>query len=99
MNNVFNFKIIDINLDGYFLKDINIIISCPERFGDAFFKKGFTYKIEFYEDCRDMNEDLGVCVFDIPKQKRMNLRFWMHSIVKINNLDSIKCAVNKQLSR
>ena len=83
-NKMFDFRIIDINMEEYYLKDINIIIPCPEVYGDNFFKKGFIYKIEFYDNCTDMSVDQGVCDYDIPKRKKMKRRFWLHSIVKNN---------------
>jgi hypothetical protein len=85
-NKMFDFRIIDINMEEYYLKDINIIIPCPEGYGDDFFKKGFIYKIEFYDNCTDMSVDQGVCDYDIPKRKRMKRRFWVHSIVKMHNI-------------
>ena len=79
-NKMFDFKIIEIDMKDYFLKNINIIIPCPDGYGDHFFKKGNIFKIEFYDNCNDMSIDRGICEFDISKRKRMNRRFWMHSI-------------------
>jgi hypothetical protein len=83
-NKMFDFKVIDINMKGYDLKDINIIIPCPEGYGMDFFKKDAEYKIEFYDNCTDMSMDEGVCDYDIPKRKKMKRRFWVHSIVKLD---------------
>jgi hypothetical protein len=82
-NKMFDFRIIESNMEEYYLKDINIIIQCPEGYGDDFFKKGSIYKIEFYDNCTDMSIDQGVCDNDFPKHKKMKRRFWVHSIVKI----------------
>jgi hypothetical protein len=82
-NKMFDFRIIESNMEEYYLKDINIIIPCPEGYGDDFFKKGSIYKIEFYDNCTDMSIDQGVCDNDFPKHKKMKRRFWVHSIVKI----------------
>ena len=82
-NRMFDFRVIDINMKEYFYKDINIIIPCPESYGDNFFKKGVKYKIEFYDNCTDMSVDEGICDYDIPKRKKMRRRFWVHSIVKV----------------
>lgn len=81
-NKMFDFRIIDMDMEDYFLKNINIIIPCPESYGDNFFKKDTIYKIEFYDDCYD-KKDGWVCDYDISKRKKMRRRFWVHSIVKV----------------
>ncbi len=84
-NKMFNFRVIDINMTDYFLKDINIIIPCPESYGEVFFKKGMMYKIEFYDNCTDMSMDEGICDYGISKRKKMRRRFWINSIVRIES--------------
>ena len=83
-NKMFDFRVVDINMKEYYLKDINIIIPCPEGYGENFFRKGEVYKIEFFDNCTDMSIDNGICDYDIAKRKKMNRRFWLHSIVKID---------------
>lgn len=82
-NKMFDFRVININMKDYYLKNINIIVPCPESYGDDFFKKDIIYKIEFYDNCTDMSIDEGICDYDIPKRKKMRRRFWVHSIVKV----------------
>jgi hypothetical protein len=82
-SNIFEFKIIKINFEEYLLSEINMIIPCPESYGEFFFEKGNTYKIDFYDnECVD-RKDGWVCDFLIPKRKKMRRRFWIHSISKI----------------
>lgn len=88
-NKMFNFDIVEINMHNYGLNTINIVIPCPESFGDNFFSKSSKYKIEFYDNCTDMSEDSGICDEDIPKRKRYNIRFWVHSIVKIDTMPPV----------
>lgn len=83
-NMIFEFKILDINMDEYFLDYINIIVPCPEQYGKNFFSQGNTYRIEFYDNCTDVR-DGWMCDYDIPKRKKMRRRFWVHSITKIDN--------------
>lgn len=85
-NNLFEFKIIDLNMNEYFLNNINIVVPCPEGYGKDFFKKGNIYKIEFFDNCNDMNMDESLCEEEISKTKRMRRRFWIHSISIIDNL-------------
>ena len=82
-NKMFEFKVININMDEYFPKTINIIIPCPESYGEYFFTKKSEYKIEFYDNCTDISKDEGICDYGFSKQKKIRRRFWIHSIIQI----------------
>jgi len=78
-NKVFEFKLLESNYKEYWSKSINIVVSCPEYYGDNFFKKGNVYEIEFYDNCTDSNTDHYFCG-DLSKRKMMRIRFWAHTI-------------------
>lgn len=83
INKIFDFKLLKSNYKEYWSKSINIVVACPESYGENFFKKGNIYKIEFYDDCTDMSTDRGYCG-ELSKRKMMKVRFWAHSIELIS---------------
>jgi len=85
-NKIFDFKLLKSNYKEYWSKSINIVVSCPEKYGENFFKKGNIYRIEFYDDCTDMSSDYGFCGY-LSKRKMMKVRFWAHTIELIDKKD------------
>lgn len=80
-NKLLEFEVLELNMNDYILKKINIVVPCPESYGKDFFKKGNVYKIEFYDNCTNMSIDESICENDISKRKRMRRRFWVNTIV------------------
>lgn len=79
-NKLFEFEVLELNMNEYILKKINIVVPCPEGYGEDFFKKGNIFKIEFYDNCTNMSMDESICENDISKRKRMRRRFWINTI-------------------
>lgn len=77
------FKITSLNLPNYNSKTINLLVPCPEWYGDNFFDKGEFYTVRFFDDCKDRCFDLFICnELEYSKRKRLKRRFWINSIEK-----------------